>query len=422
MKVLFIHDKFLQATVCASAGVRLQAPNAGGLPVYLQSVIGTLQARGCSVAGIRFTTAVQAPVQTAPGFYEMPAARFLPKIATLRHFWRIIEREHPDLVHLHSAFYAMHPLLLRSLRRSLPVIATFHDVGPLCFWHTKVLPDGSLCSFPVGPSCLRRGCYRLGARESAVPDLLRVLSSHIYLNGYRSLPAIIVPSGYLREVLLANGFAAGRVQVVPLFSRYLRAGGELGQASGPARGEGSILFVGRLVRQKGLTDFLEALSRLGSRTWLARVVGEGEMLEEGRRAVERDRLGARVVFAGRASSTELAGHYQWSRFLVMPSLVPESFGLVGVESLSFGKPVVAYHAGGVTEWLQDGVTGFLVRRGEVGELAGRIARLLADEPLRERLGENGRRLVESRFTLEGHVNRLLEIYAGVLAGAQGSIA
>ena len=96
--------------------------------------------------------------------------------------------------------------------------------------------------------------------------------------------------------------------------------------------------------------------------------------------------------------------------LVFSSMLHESFGLVGVEAMSFGKPVVAFRAGGVTEWLTHERTGLLSDHGDVATLSRHIARLLSDAPLREHLGAQARLEVESRFTLDRHLDQLQEIY------------
>jgi glycosyltransferase involved in cell wall biosynthesis len=96
----------------------------------------------------------------------------------------------------------------------------------------------------------------------------------------------------------------------------------------------------------------------------------------------------------------------------MPSLMPESFGLAGLESLACGTPVVAFDAGGITEWLAHGVTGFVVPWGDVSALAARVRQILENDVLAERLARASRPHAE-RFNLERHMNRLAEIYTEI---------
>jgi glycosyltransferase involved in cell wall biosynthesis len=94
----------------------------------------------------------------------------------------------------------------------------------------------------------------------------------------------------------------------------------------------------------------------------------------------------------------------------MPSLWPEPFGLVGIEALAAGRPVVASATGGVGDWLADGVNGLLVRPGDAPALAGALNELL-DDPARQRaMGAAGSEMVAARFTPEQHVAALLDAY------------
>ncbi len=80
----------------------------------------------------------------------------------------------------------------------------------------------------------------------------------------------------------------------------------------------------------------------------------------------------------------------------------------------FGRPVVAFDVGGPREWLVDGKTGFLVKRGDVKEFSLRIEQLLEDAPLAKRMGLEGQRRVNERYRKEIHLKRLLSIYEEVI--------
>ena len=103
-----------------------------------------------------------------------------------------------------------------------------------------------------------------------------------------------------------------------------------------------------------------------------------------------------------------------SDIVVMPSMIPESFGLVGIEAMASGKPVVAFDAGGIREWLADGETGYLVERGDVRGMAERISRLLKNSSLAKRMGEKGKELVEKYYRRDIHLPGLLDVYQDVI--------
>jgi glycosyltransferase involved in cell wall biosynthesis len=83
--------------------------------------------------------------------------------------------------------------------------------------------------------------------------------------------------------------------------------------------------------------------------------------------------------------------------------------MVGIEAMAYGKPVIAFDVGGISEWLEDGETGFLIQSRDEATLAEKMNLLLQDRPLAMGLGSKGREAVENRFIPEIHVERLLAI-------------
>lgn len=135
------------------------------------------------------------------------------------------------------------------------------------------------------------------------------------------------------------------------------------------------------------------------------VVGDGD---------DRGRLGClavdanvrdHVLFVGTKGGEELASYYQACDVFVLPSR-SEGFGVVFLEAMSHGKPVVAANSGGAPEVVEDGVTGLLVEYGDISTLASSLTRLLTDREGRHRIGEAGRRRVAAQYTFEHFRTRL----------------
>jgi glycosyltransferase involved in cell wall biosynthesis len=417
MTLLLLHDKDhdLVARGPAQAGAGICRGRGGGLGIYLGHLVAGLRERGHRVVVVTFT---REPGPAEEGLrdadaYRLRSFRFRFDRATASELETILDREKPDIVHLHS-IPNLHPRLLRLLERAAPVLWSFHDVWPVCFRGTKLLPDGERCTAPLGYRCVAGACHRPGSVEGLAADIARVLTHPLYLRMYRRT-TVATPSRYLRDLLLQNGFDAHKVRVVPLFSRFP------GSAPGPAPESRSarVLYVGRLSSEKGLERLLEALTRLKSESWEAALVGDGPLHDRLPRHAEDAGLRDRVRFAGEADGAALEEHYRRASLVVVPSLVPESFGMVGVEAMAFGKPVVAFDAGGIAEWLIDGVNGFVVRHGDVAELADRIRRLIRDPALMARFGAEGRRRQQDEFTLQRHLDRIGVLYDELTANRAG---
>jgi len=168
-----------------------------------------------------------------------------------------------------------------------------------------------------------------------------------------------------------------------------------------------VLFVGRLyARQKGLEPLIEAFALLPrARNARIRLVGEdwggrGPLLARARELGGADR----VVATGPLPRADLLREFASADLLVLPSLF-EPFGIVLLEAMASGLPIVATRAGGIPEVVLDRKTALLVRPGDSAELAGAIETVLADRLLAQNLGAEGRRWV-TRFSW----HRLLPMY------------
>jgi D-inositol-3-phosphate glycosyltransferase len=157
-----------------------------------------------------------------------------------------------------------------------------------------------------------------------------------------------------------------------------------------------VLYVGRIAPIKGLETLLAAIARLrqrGSGVRLAVVGGEADEPRDGHEAEIRrsvDALGLREVvsFIGALPQETLRDYYIAADVTVLPSYY-ESFGMVALEAMACGSPVIGSRVGGLATTVRDGVTGFLVRDGDAEALADRIEAVVSDDDVRFRLGREG---------------------------------
>jgi len=147
-------------------------------------------------------------------------------------------------------------------------------------------------------------------------------------------------------------------------------------------------------------------------------MGDGPMRETLQRDTERLAIARRIQIYGHVSDRDVVEQFlSRARLLALPSTIPESFSLAGVEALAMGTPVVSFDLGGIREWLRDGENGLLAADGNVEDLARRIGQLLDDPQLAKRLGEQGRAMAIRRFTADLALERVLGVYAKVTDAA-----
>lgn len=184
-----------------------------------------------------------------------------------------------------------------------------------------------------------------------------------------------------------------------------------------------VLYVGRVIPRKGVDVLLQAMALVLRRHPRARLVvaggtwaGRGHPYHR-RLAVLARPLGRRVRALGAVRHQSLPGVYWAADCLVCPSQEPEALGLVNLEAMATGLPVVASGAWGIPEAVKDGETGLLVRNYRAPEaIAAAVCRLLDYPEAAQQWGRNGRRLIEDYFNWDRVSTEAGTIYAGVLQG------
>ncbi|MFC5381883.1 glycosyltransferase family 4 protein [Aquipuribacter nitratireducens] len=157
-----------------------------------------------------------------------------------------------------------------------------------------------------------------------------------------------------------------------------------------------VLFVGRLVPEKGPSVLLDAVRRMPDVPLEVQVVGAGDLADDLAAVVARHGLGDRVRLVGPLGQDELPARYGWADVLCLPSFA-EGLPVVLMEAMATGLPVVTTPIAGVGELVEDGVSGLLCPPGRADLLAACLRRLAEDPALRRRLGARGQQRVRQEF-------------------------
>jgi glycosyltransferase involved in cell wall biosynthesis len=221
---------------------------------------------------------------------------------------------------------------------------------------------------------------------------------------------VLAVSAHIRARAIACGADPARVQVH-------HTGVPVPADATPAPKDWDVAFVGRLVEKKGADDLLSALAMSRARAVL---IGTGPLEDALRRRAAA--LGVDATFRGALPPAGVEAHLRASRMLAAPSRTArdgDSEGLptTVLEAAALGLPVVATRHSGIPEAVRHGETGLLSAEADPAALAGNITRLLADGPLRARLGARGRAYVSAQFDLTRQSARLEALYDRVSGAA-----
>jgi glycosyltransferase involved in cell wall biosynthesis len=313
-----------------------------------------------------------------------------------------IERFVPDVIHLHNPYPALGPAVhLAATRRGVPLVQTIHNLRLRC-------PNGLM--FTEGFPCRRceAGNYTHATLHQCFPTRSQAtayagaLWSHRFVMGLEErVSGFIAPSDFMKTQLERWGIPEHRVwtirNFVPSFPQPSPILGDYG------------MYVGRLSSEKGLGVLLQALSLAGDPPF--RIIGEGPARQE---LLDLSAsLGLkRTVLTGRLHHAEVNRIVSESRFLVMPSLCDENAPLAVLECLAAGRPVLVSERGGLPE-LVEGGAGMSFTPGHARSMADMMHVLLRDDERCIDMGIRARTLAEERFSAEGHLRQLEELYRKV---------
>jgi glycosyltransferase involved in cell wall biosynthesis len=185
------------------------------------------------------------------------------------------------------------------------------------------------------------------------------------------------------------------------------------------RKKNTILYVGRLVKRKGVEYLIKAIQYLEPRipTELM-IVGDGPERKNLEMLVNNSNL-RNVTFHGFIPQNKLKAFYQSASVFVLPAITDpsgdtEGLGVVMLEAMSCGIPVIASRVGGIPDIINDGNTGLLVEERDCSKLAEAIERVLTDSELRTHLIKNASRVVQTEFNWEQIAKRILREYEAIL--------
>jgi D-inositol-3-phosphate glycosyltransferase len=398
---------------------KLGGRDSGGMNVYVREVARALGQRGIEVDVFtrwreKYDPRIQQLGENARVIHiESGPIGYWPKMDVYDHLdeftakldeYVAAEGRSYDLMHAH---YWLSANVARALapRWRVPRIQMFHTLGLV----KREVMDEDV----DGESDVRVTIERQAVQESAAV----VAASEIEL-------------GELRDLYGAD---PAKVHVIPcgvdptLFRPMRQA--DARERLGRDQCERVVLFVGRIEQIKGIDVLLRALGRLFSRHPDLRsdvcllVVGgaldpgddapETEKILELRRLVHEHRMEANVNFVGSLDQEKLALYYAAADVCAVPSLT-ESFGLVALEAMACGTPVVGTRVGGLQTLIEDGESGLLVPPGDDEALAEAIAQVLTDHRLRMHLAHGARSRAE-HFTWQSVAEKIAALYDSVLA-------
>ncbi|MBV8634600.1 MAG: glycosyltransferase family 4 protein [Burkholderiaceae bacterium] len=329
------------------------------------------------------------------------AVSFIHSSEAVSKIGRLIDETKPDLVHCHNIYHQLTPSIIGAAKkRNVPVVLTLHDYKPVCPTYNRLRADATPCS-----DCLDGDFSRVVKNRCAEGSLGKSVLMYAEavvqraMGNYEQVDAFVAPSRFMQDSI-ARRIPRERV-------RLLYNGIDPTAIAPHYDDDGYVLYLGRLVREKGVETLLRAHAAAKG-AWRVVIAGTGPL---------GDALKVKYdpkVFVGHLSGEALQDTIRRAAAVVVPSEWYENCPMSVIEAMAYGKPVIGSRMGGIPELVDEGKTGFLFEAGNAEQLTTAVEHLMAQPALRRQMGEAARLRVEREFTLERHNAGLMDIYQSVL--------
>lgn len=318
---------------------------------------------------------------------------------------RMINQRPPDAIYVHKV-ETVRPLI--PLKGRVRLVRMFHDHDECCPRRHKYFAfSDKICNQPAGWRCWADLAFIERDLTKPTGIRLRNISTHaleLRLNT-ELFDTALTASRFMSDELAMNGFSKNRIRCLPPCVRMSE------RQPVPAPDNHEILFVGQLIKGKGVDLLLEAVAKL-QRPWHLTVAGDGNARCSLERRANELGISKQVLFAGWVRRDALDALYENCRILAVPSRWAEPFGMIGLEAMHRTRPVVGFAVGGIPDWLENSVNGFSVPEGDTEAFAQALDRLLSNIDLTRTMGLNGRHKLNSLFAYDGYIDKLLSILQG----------
>lgn len=232
-------------------------------------------------------------------------------------------------------------------------------------------------------------------------------------------PLLKFAIGQAQAVFANSSFTAGKIKAIRNVDvEWSPYGTTLDERRGsglvphPVNGKFKVLFVGRHIERKGICYLIDSAKFLPADKFEIRIVGVGDLTEKLKQQAAKY---PHVIFTGKLSPEDLANEYRTANVFVLPAIVDhkgdtEGLGVVLIEAMELGLPIVASNVGGIPDVVVDGESGILVPEKDPEALANAFKRIASDRSLLESLLAGARKRIADCFTWDGIIQRQVETY------------
>ena len=378
MKVLLIHTYYQQS--------------GGEDAIFDQESALLLQSAQVETLSFRNKTGPGALLQFLLSIWNLRAAGKIKKA---------IARSRPDVIHIHNWHFAVGPLAIRVAHRAgIPVVLTINNYRLLCpsatlLYQGKLFTDSLNDAFPW--KAVTRKVYRNSFFLTFW--LAFVIWFHKKAGTWRMVDRYIVNTDFAKSLFVNSSFG------IPEDKYTIKANFVNRPAAGSRQRGDHLLFIGRLVEEKGIRILLESIR---STNYELQIAGDGPLKEEVRKACE---MNPNIRYLGKLDKEGVRKAMMGCNVLIFPSIWYEGMPMTIIEAFASGVPVIASNLGAMVSMIRHGYNGLLFETGNTGALTRQLTEWKSlDQPAQENYRQNTSDFYSAHYTPEKNRQELLFIY------------
>lgn len=314
----------------------------------------------------------------------------------------------PDIVHINNFQRQLSASIIKAIKEeNIPIVFTAHDIQAVCPAITMMDNDKNICERCMHGkymNCIKKKCNKGSVLKSTIGALegyyYRI--KKIYT---KEIDYIITPSDFYKSKLIEDGISENKIETIHNFV-------ELRDYDVETSDEGYALYFGRLSKEKGILNLINAFSKLMDETLY--IAGEGPEKGNIETIIKENNMKNRVKLLGYLNSDQMKEIIRTCKFVIVPSIWYENCPYSVMEALAIGKPVIGANIGGIPELVKDRRSGLIYKYDDIDDLAQKIKALFEEEMLVKEYGKNAKEDVNKLYGKDIYYKKIMHIYNELL--------
>lgn len=319
-----------------------------------------------------------------------------------------IEDFKPDIVHLNNFQRQLSASIIKACKdKKIPMVYTAHDVQAICPAITMLDKNNSICEKCIKGkylNCVKNKCNKGSTLKSIIGAIegKYYRAKGIYTN---IIDKIITPSEFYRKKFIEDGVNEKKITSIHNFLN-------IQEYEIPITDEGYVLYIGRLVKEKGIFDLINAMSDIEN--GVLYIAGDGPEKNNIINYIEKNKLQDRIKMLGFLNKEKVKQTIAKCRVVVVPSIWYENCPYSVMETLAIGKPVIGSDKGGIPELVKEDYNGYIYEANNVNDLKEKINNIIFNDNLSKQLSLNSKTFAKEQFDSNQYYLKLIEIYNSIL--------